>query len=217
MLEQRARCQCCGAEHQYSLFGGVYYGTSAHYGLCPECSKKVDDTLKSIPKRYESIKTEIYTLPDGFKEKVQELHDNPPKKPQSPWDLDSNNFRDFSVVTLDNGYEFSCSVVYRGCKYSIESRSEDNIFADDTKVYAFLEYDLLEKKTTGKPWLEKGDEEGNYVKHVVCNWVDNFRSISEEEAKTLAANFSAISSPFGPWVPSLKSNWPNPSSPTSDP
>ncbi len=219
MLEQYSRCRCCGAEYQYSLFGGVYYGTSAHYGLCPECSKKVDDTLKSIPKRYESIKTEIYTLPDGFKERVQELHDNPPKKPQLPWDLDSNNFRDFSVVTLDNGYEFSCSVVYRGCKYSIESRSEDNIFADDTKVYAFLEYDLLEKKTTGKPWLEKGDEEGNYVKHAICNWGSLNLGIHDDVK-------------LGPWVPlstpyntllvdpgiGIKSSGPpNPSSPTSDP
>ena len=69
-------------------------------------------------------------------------------------------------------------------------------------------YDLIEKKTTGKPWLEKEDSEGDYIKHTVCTWADNFRSISEEEAKTLAANFSAISSSVGPWVPGLKSSWP---------
>ena len=211
MLEQCARCQCCGAEYQYSLFGGVYHGTSAHYGLCPECSKKVDDTLKSIPKRYESVKTEIYTLPDGFKEKVQELHDDPPKKPQLPWDLESN-FREFSVVTLDDGYEFSCSVVYRGCKYSIESRSEDNIFADDTKVYAFLEYDLLEKKTTGKPWLEKEDEEGNYIKHAICNWG---RLNYDADAKLWP--WVPLSTPYNTLSVDPLSGPPDPSSPTSDP
>lgn len=201
-----ARCRQCGAEYQYSAFGGIYYGVAAHYGFCHECARKVEDTLAGIPKRYESVKSEIYHLPEGFREKVQELHDNPPKKSESPWE--TGDFRSFSVVTLPDGYTFSCSVVYQGCRYIVESKSEDNIFDEDTKVYAILEYDLIEKKTTGKPWLEKEDSEGDYIKHTVCTWADNFRSISEEEAKTLAANFSAVSSPFGPWVPSLKSSWP---------
>lgn len=209
-----ARCRQCGAEYTYSVFGGVYYGLGAHYGLCPECTKKVENALKDIPKRYESVKTEIYNLPKGFKERVQELHDNPPENLDFPWEVSPGTL---SVVTLPEGYTFSCSVVYQGCKYIVESKSEDNIFDDDTKVYVVLEYDLIEGKPTGKPWLNKEDGEGCYVKHSVCTWASSFISrINEETIKTLENCF--LSHPLS------KSSWPptipwssDPDKPTSDP
>lgn len=210
-----ARCRQCGVEYHVSAFEGFYFG-GANYGLCPECSEKVSEVLRSIPRRYESIKTEIHNLPEGFKERVQELHDSPSKNTDSLWltQLPGGDFRTFSVVTLPDGYTFSCSVVYRGCRYVIESKSEDNIFGEGTKVYAILEYDLIEERTTGKPWLEKEDTEGDYFKHAVCSWSN---TISSETAETLGNCFKSFTSPLGQWTPSVMSRTPNPGKPTSDP
>ena len=209
----KARCRRCGAEYSYSLFGGVYYGMNAHYGFCPECSSVVEEAINKIPVRYESKKVEIFNWPDGFKERVQELHDNPPKKPKSPWE--TGDFRAFSVVTLPGGYEFSCSVVYQGCRYTVESKSEDDIFGEGTKVFAHLEYDKIDEKVTGKPWIEKDDEEGDYIRHTICNWVDNFATVSEDTAKVFNATLRSFSSSFGPWIPNVQST--DPGQPTSDP
>ena len=210
-----ARCRQCGAEYRVSVFEGFYFG-SANYGLCPECSEKVAEVLRSIPKRYESRKTEITDLPEGFKEKVQELHDSPPKNTDSLWPtrFHDGDLRTFSVVTLPDGYTFSCSVVYQGCRYVIESRSEDNIFGEGTRVYAILEYDLIEKRTTGKPWLEKEDTEGDYFKHAVCRWSN---TVSHETAGAPGSSPKSFTSPLGQWTPSVVSWTPDPGKPTSDP
>ena len=149
------RCKHCHKEYTYCTYGnGPEYRTEEGCSMdyCAECQKAIDGALGKIPVRFEgrlqSInEPRLLPLLDSIREKVE-----------GKLEEGYFNFGKLTKMYCCGNYDNYDTYTHNGLKFEVAYNDDT---PNDKHISVEMEYDLTEKKFTGKPW--KGDYEDSYI------------------------------------------------------
>lgn len=138
------RCKHCQKEYVYCTYGnGPEYGTEDGCSMdyCPECQKAIDEALRKIPIKFEGRFQPINEpLLFPLFSKIR------------------NDVVGVYKIYYCGKYDNCDTYTHNGLKFNVEYN--DNT-PNDRHISVEMEYDLIEKKFTGKPW--KGESKDSYI------------------------------------------------------
>ena len=139
------RCKNCNKEYVYCTYGnGPDWGTEKYCSMdyCGECQKAIDDALSKIPERY-SYKMELISKEDfDYINKTIDTQYQEYKK-----QISNNVFGCFRVSSIVMGDEY---VDIEGCYINHIYYTRGTKENGDIEIKQSMEYDLINKKLTGK-------------------------------------------------------------------
>lgn len=141
------RCKHCGTVYTYCTYGNDDGCTDEYCGICATAIK---NALKNIPRRYERAKQMIED--EAKLKEINKIFD------QEKEDFYNSKSTRMVKVIPDWGYEtvencFIDKVEYYRC-------TDKNGKID---IYAFMEYDIIDKKFTGREYFENNNPRKQYV------------------------------------------------------
>ena len=141
------RCKNCKKEYLYCTYGnGPDWGTEKYCSMdyCGECQKAIDDALSKIPERY-SYKMELTPKEDyDYINKSIDFQYQEYKKEKS-----NNLLGVFGVTSIAMGDEY---VDIEGCYINHIYYTRGTKENGDIEIKQSMEYDLIDKKLTGKKY-----------------------------------------------------------------
>ena len=141
------RCKNCNKEYLYCTYGnGPDWGTEKYCSMdyCGECQKAIDDALSKIPERY-SYKMELTPKEDyDYINKTIDTQYLEYKK-----EITNNVLGVFGVTSIVMGDEY---VDIEGCYINHIYYTRGTKENGDIEIKQSMEYDLIEKKLTGKKY-----------------------------------------------------------------
>lgn len=136
------RCKNCNKEYVYCTYGnGPDWGTEKHCSMdyCGECQKAIDDALSKIPERY-SYKMELIPKEDyDYINKTIDTQYLEYKKETS------GNVFGLTQIVIENEYD-----TVEGCYINHIYYTRGTKENGDIEIKQSMEYDLIDKKLTGK-------------------------------------------------------------------
>lgn len=136
------RCKHCNKEYTYCTYGnGPDWGTEKHCSMdyCGECQKAINDALSKIPVRY-SYKMELISKEEfDYVNKIIDTQYQEYKKETS------GNVFGLTQSVIENEY-VDIDGCYFGHIYYTRGTKENG----DIEIKQSMEYDLIDKKLTGK-------------------------------------------------------------------
>lgn len=154
------RCKHCQREYTFCTYGnGPEYGTEEGCSMeyCAECQKAIDKAFGVIPIKFKPERKEIKEplLLELFS-KIRE--EEKKKKAEKEKDLS------FPLVVCScsdpDNYDNIETFVHNHKKYQVKWNDKT---PDDKHLFVFIEYDILNKKYTDRPW--RYDEINSYSFH----------------------------------------------------
>lgn len=139
------RCKHCQKEYTYCTYGnGPEYGTEEGCSMdyCAECQKAIDDALGKIPLKFchEFVPINEPLLLPVF----QEIKNNYAKHPSGLcWPM-------FTRMYCCGNYDNIDEYIHNGILYRVEW---DDDKPEELHVSVDMEYDIENKRLTGKPWI----------------------------------------------------------------
>ena len=141
------RCKNCNKEYVYCTYGnGPDWGTEKYCSMdyCGECQKAIDDALSKIPERY-SYKMELIPKEDyDYISKTIDTQYQEYKK-----EISNNLLGGFGVTSITMGDEY---VDIEGCYINHIYYTRGTKENGDVEIKQSMEYDLIDKKLTGKKY-----------------------------------------------------------------
>lgn len=141
------RCKNCNKEYVYCTYGnGPDWGTEKYCSMdyCGECQKAIDDALSKIPERY-SYKMELIPKEDyDYINKTIDIQYQEYKK-----EISNNLLGGFGITGIAMGDEY---VDIEGCYINHIYYTRGTKENGDIEIKQSMEYDLIEKKLTGKKY-----------------------------------------------------------------
>ena len=141
------RCKNCNKEYVYCTYGnGPDWGTEKYCSMdyCGECQKAIDDALSKIPERY-SYKMELIPKEDyDYISKTIDTQYQEYKK-----EISNNLLGGFGITSITMGDEY---VDIEGCYINHIYYTRGTKENGDVEIKQSMEYDLIEKKLTGKKY-----------------------------------------------------------------
>ena len=141
------RCKNCNKEYLYCTYGnGPDWGTEKYCSMdyCGECQKAIYDALSTIPERY-SYKMELIPKEDyDYINKTIDTQYQEYKKEKS-----NNLLGVFGVTSIAMGDEY---VDIEGCYINHIYYTRGTKENGDIEIKQSMEYDLIDKKLTGKKY-----------------------------------------------------------------
>lgn len=141
------RCKNCNKEYLYCTYGnGPDWGTEKYCSMdyCGECQKAIDDALSKIPERY-SYKMELTPKEDyDYINKSIDTQYQEYKK-----ELSNNLLGGFGITGIAMGDEY---VDIEGCYINHIYYTRGTKENGDVEIKQSMEYDLIDKKLTGKKY-----------------------------------------------------------------
>lgn len=141
------RCKNCNKEYVYCTYGnGPDWGTEKYCSMdyCGECQKAINDALSKIPKRY-SYKMELTPKEDyDYISKTIDTQYQEYKK-----EITNNVLGVFGVTSIAMGDEY---VDIEGCYINHIYYTRGTKENGDIEIKQSMEYDLINKKLTGKKY-----------------------------------------------------------------
>ena len=141
------RCKNCNKEYVYCTYGnGPDWGTEKYCSMdyCGECQKAIDDALSKIPERY-SYKMELIPKEDyDYINKTIDTQYQEYKK-----ELSNNLLGGFGITSITMGDEY---VDIEGCYINHIYYTRGTKENGDVEIKQSMEYDLIDKKLTGKKY-----------------------------------------------------------------
>lgn len=138
------RCKQCNKEYVYCTYGnGPDWGTEKYCSMdyCGECQKAIDDALSKIPERY-SYKMELIPKEDyDYINKTIDVQYQEYKK-----EISSKVFELYQIY-MENEYDF-----VEGCYFDYIYYTRGIKKNGDIEIKQSMEYDLINKKLTGKKY-----------------------------------------------------------------
>ena len=138
------RCKHCNKEYVYCTYGnGPDWGTEKHCSMdyCGECQKAINDALSNIPERY-SYKMEIIPKEDfDYINKTIDTQYLEYKKETS------GNVFGLTQIVIENEYD-----AVEGCYIDYIYYTRGTKENGDIEIKQSMEYDLIDKKLTGKKY-----------------------------------------------------------------
>lgn len=149
------RCKHCHKEYTYCTYGnGPEYGTEEGCSMeyCAECQKAIDNALGKIPVKFEGKFQPIdepllFPLFDKIREDIKKKQED-----------DYFNLGGLTKIYCCGDYDNCDTYTHNGLKFNVEYNDDA---PNDRHVSVEMEYDLTEKKFTGKPW--KTDAKDSYI------------------------------------------------------
>lgn len=134
------RCKHCKKEYTYCTYGnGPQYGTeegcSKEY--CSECQKAIDEALDKIPLKFKPIEEEIKD--DNLLQELLAIKENPK----------TNAFPSMTKLVMSMDFDFIDRYTHNGRIYIVKY---DESSPKDRHLFVKKEFDILNKKATGKYW-----------------------------------------------------------------
>lgn len=172
------RCKHCHTEYHYNTYG--YGNDGCTMELCPECAKAVDKALSKISVKFEDRPYDIdepmlFPLFEQIKSKIEEKRNNG----DSPFPV-CVCLNDFPLGNYDEGEVY----VHNHKKYLVRWY-DDN--PDKKYVSIMMEYDIKNKKFTGKIWKYDGGDtyhsQRNYLKHMTTRLYELSQTPPQEMAQ----------------------------------
>ena len=162
------RCKHCGKEYSYQASGEGCNNKLNNEDYCPECMKAILDALEKIPVRFEhrwkKIERPSEEIVNRFK-KLKKEKDEAYKKTESSGGF---SFCPQKVQFFDDNIVSAAEFCDEWNRYSVESPSED-LFDENAIWHKVEEYDLIDKKFTGRRWCDKARE--TYDPITVRHWI----------------------------------------------
>ena len=141
------RCKNCNKEYVYCTYGnGPDWGTEKYCSMdyCGECQKAIDDALSKIPERY-SYKMELIPKEDyDYISKTIDTQYQEYKK-----EISNNLLGGFGITSITMGDEY---VDIEGCYINHIYYTRGTKENGDVEIKQSMEYDLIDKKLTGKKY-----------------------------------------------------------------
>ena len=141
------RCKNCNKEYLYCTYGnGPDWGTEKYCSMdyCGECQKAIDDALSNIPEKY-SYKMELTPKEDyDYINKTIDTQYLEYKK-----EITNNVLGVFGVTCIVMGDEY---VDIEGCYINHIYYTRGTKENGDVEIKQSMEYDLIDKKLTGKKY-----------------------------------------------------------------
>ena len=141
------RCKNCNKEYLYCTYGnGPDWGTEKYCSMdyCGECQKAIDDALSKIPERY-SYKMELIPKEDyDYINKTIDTQYQEYKK-----EISNNLLGGFGITSITMGDEY---VDIEGCYINHIYYTRGTKENGDVEIKQSMEYDLIDKKLTGKKY-----------------------------------------------------------------
>jgi len=169
------RCRHCNKEYTYCTYGnGPEYGTeegcSREY--CAECQKAIDKALEPIKKKFEPRLKEIND--PELLEKLNLLKELHP---------DDNGGLGICIYEPENSdYDIIETYYYSGRKYKVKYYDGHE---GDKHLFAYAEYDLINKCFTDKLWRYKETDSYRRERNFCKDMADSFRMLSLSAAQKL--------------------------------
>lgn len=167
------RCKHCQKEYTYCTYGnGPEYGTDEGCSMeyCAECQKAIDKALGEIPVKFKRVfqEIEVPTLLDALKNVKIKYEEEREKSLLGGFP---------QIVPCTYGkYDNVEKYVHNGKTFKVEWNDET---PDEKHVSIEVEYDILKKKSTGRPW--KTNKKDSYLYYHTMNkrWEELGKSIAE--------------------------------------
>lgn len=173
------RCKHCGKEYSYQASGEGCHSKLNNEDYCPECMKAILDALDKIPVRFEHRWHKCDRPDDKIIERLKELKKEDDEKIakaneefrqeqlKNPYSLFNQNFAGLDEpLTLPRFQKFeyfpddiktAAEFCYDWVRYSVSSPTDD-LFDENARWMKVEEYDLVDKKFTGRRWHDKTRE-----------------------------------------------------------
>lgn len=134
------RCKHCQKEYTYCTYGnGPQYGTeegcSKEY--CAECQKAIDEALDKIPLKFKPIEEEIKD--DDLLQELLAIKEKPK----------ANAFPSMAKFVASMDFDFIDRYTHNGRIYTVKYNESS---PKDIHLFVKKEFDILNKKATGKYW-----------------------------------------------------------------
>ena len=184
------RCKHCGKEYSYQASGEGCNNKLNNEEYCPECMKAILNALEKIPVRFEHRWHECERPDDKIIERLKELKKEDDEKIakeneefrqeqlNNPHSLFNHNFDGLDEpLTLPRFQKFeyfpddiktAAEFCYDWVRYSVSSPTDD-LFDENARWMKVEEYDLVDKKFTGRRWYDKTRE--SYEPITVRHWM----------------------------------------------
>ena len=141
------RCKHCQKEYTYCTYGnGPQYGTeegcSKEY--CAECQKAIDEALGKIPLKFKPIEEEIKD--DNLLQELLAIKEKPK----------ANAFPSMTKLAMSMDFDFIDRYTHDGKIYIVKYNESS---PKDIHLFVEKEFDILNKKATGKYWRAETHED----------------------------------------------------------
>ena len=157
-----SRCEHCGKEYFYQASGDGCFDSLNDRHYCPECKQAIIDALSKIPVQFKPKLNECERPSDDIIN-IMRSHVEKEKK----YDEDYKQQYGFicprlrKVKYFDDWVKSAAEFIDKEILYQVESPSDD-LFDENAKWFRREEYDIINKKFTGKIWLSD-KEHYNYA------------------------------------------------------